>query len=970
MKDASALRRHSHLVAVAILILALFFYLYRIDRWLMDDDEGGFCYAAWHISEGQAPYRDFLTEQVPLFLYWGSALVRQFGPSVMPLRYVTVLATLLAAYLLYLTAREAFGYRVALLSLPLFLMHKDIYLIARFFRPEAYMLLFSALGAYVLVRACSDHRRAGLFVAGALFGLGFLFKLFAVLPAAGCGLFTLHQWYRSKDRRWIRDLLMLSAGFAATAGAVFVAFQARYPTFLDALFKLHVMQGAERSWLQVLANGLQFYWSYFVGNPTLLLLAALGAASAVVTQTDMSTFLVWQIPTAVVFLLMSRDLQDRHLVYLVPVLCALAALALERILTGSLWPLTARKSTGQIKTAREQLWAAAGIAIAILALWPSWREDLDVASWEGTGTVQLAQYIRANTSPDDVVLCEYNELNFFAQRRNTYLGADLSNVTTSSGRITGAALSQEIEADNVQMVWINTYGGASHLVSLRDYDDFYHFVQSHFLLVGLFQRSYETFEVYDRRDLMPLLPGAEFSGKLALTGADLRNQAIPSGDVLSVALRWQALQLMGRNYTVSLRLLDAQGHCYGQKDMLLERIFTSQLPANQQKVEHAPTSQWSSGMQVIDECMLPVMPGTPPGTYTLAVVLYDLASGEVLQARDAAGQAEGTAYPLATVEVTRPESAPAIEELAMQRQLVQDFGGTLRLLGAGPIGEAARPGDSLDLVLFWQALHEPERDWQLLLRVRGGDGSVLSEGRFELANAAYPTSRWLEQEVVMGQYDLALDRTAPSGSAQLTLNLADAATGQRMLEQDYALANLSITGRSRQFTAPETIQHTLAVNLSNRILLVGYDLAKDAASPGGLLHLTLYWQALTTMDTSYTVFTHLLGGDGRLWGQRDGVPLQGTYPTTGWLPGEVVSDTYEIEVHPDAPPGDYLLEVGMYDAVSSGRLPVLDAQGQRADDRVLLATVRIGQQISMQNGLHNPLPVPSLPVRCVPAMAG
>ena len=137
MRDASALRRYSHLVAVAILILALFFYLYRIDRWLMDDDEGGFCYAAWRISEGQAPYRDFLTEQVPLFLYWGSALVRLFGPSVMPLRYVTVLATLLAAYLLYLTAREAFGYRVALLSLPLFLMYKDIYLIARFFRPEA-----------------------------------------------------------------------------------------------------------------------------------------------------------------------------------------------------------------------------------------------------------------------------------------------------------------------------------------------------------------------------------------------------------------------------------------------------------------------------------------------------------------------------------------------------------------------------------------------------------------------------------------------------------------------------------------------------------------------------------------------------------------------------------------------------------------------------------------------------------------
>ena len=945
--STSPARRCSHLVAAAILILGLFLYLYRIDRWLMDDDEGGFCYAAWRISEGEVPYRDFLTEQVPLFLYWGGALVRLFGPSVMPMRYATVLATLLAAYFLYLAAREVFGDRVALLSLPLFLMHKDIYLIARFFRPEAYMLLFSTLGAYVFVRAYPGRRRVGLLLSGTLFGLATLCKLFAALPAAGCGLFILYQSRSSRERRWLGDLLALTAGFAAIAGSVFVAFQVNYPVFLAALFKLHIQQGAELSLLQVVAKGFRFYWGYLKGNPTFLVLAMLGAACAAATHIGTSALFAWQIPTAAAFLLLSRSLQDRHLVYLVPALCVLTALSLERILHGGLGPLTARKSAKQVKNAMRWLPAAVGVVAAVLALWPSWRGDMEVAAWEDTETPYLAQYIQANTAPDDIVLCEYNELNFHALRKNTYLGAGLSNVTASTGQITSAALAQEIETEDVQMVWINTFGGASHLVSLRDYDEFYRFVQNHFLLVDLFQRSYETFEVYCRRDLMPLLPGARFSDRLALTGAELRSQAVPAGHILSVVLRWQALQPMERDYTVSLRLLDEQGHRYGQTDVPLERIFTSQLPAGQQKVEHAPTSHWSSGMQVMHEYVLSATPGTPPGTYRLAVVLYDPNSGEVLQARAAAGQAIGTECPMTTVEVTRPEYAPTVKDLPVHRELMQDFGGALRLVGCGPIGEAIRPGDSLHLVLFWQALHDLEHDWQLLLRVQGSDGSVLSEGRFEPASAAYPTHRWSEQEVVMGQYDLTLERTAPPGSAELALNLVDAATGQRMLEQDLALANLNITGRNRLFTTPGTIQHTLGVNLGNSILLVGYDLAKDSASPGGLLELTLYWQALKTMDTSYTVFTHLLSGDGRLWGQTDGMPLQGTYPTTGWLPGEVISDTYAIEVRPGASPGDYLLEVGMYDAASAERVPVLDAEGQRAGDRILLTPVRVVGQSSM-----------------------
>jgi hypothetical protein len=110
-----------------------------------------------------------------------------------------------------------------------------------------------------------------------------------------------------------------------------------------------------------------------------------------------------------------------------------------------------------------------------------------------------------------------------------------------------------------------------------------------------------------------------------------------------------------------------------------------------------------------------------------------------------------------------------------------------------------------------------------------------------------------------------------------------------------------------------------------------------------MLHLTLYWQAQQQMDVSYTVFVHLLDAQNRIWGQRDSVPDRGQYLTTGWLEGEVVEDEYEIPVDPAAPSGEYLIEVGLYDAAQPGypHLPVLDEQGQIIGDRVLLREVKI-----------------------------
>ena len=101
----------------------------------------------------------------------------------------------------------------------------------------------------------------------------------------------------------------------------------------------------------------------------------------------------------------------------------------------------------------------------------------------------------------------------------------------------------------------------------------------------------------------------------------------------------------------------------------------------------------------------------------------------------------------------------------------------------------------------------------------------------------------------------------------------------------------------------------------------------------------MYWQALAEMERRYTVFTHLLDADNRIVAQMDSEPRSGTHPTTGWRLGELVRDNYGLLIAPDTPPGEYLLEVGMYYLPTLERLPVLDASGKVRGDRVVLGKI-------------------------------
>ncbi|MCB0177814.1 MAG: hypothetical protein KDI62_06275, partial [Anaerolineae bacterium] len=76
------------------------------------------------------------------------------------------------------------------------------------------------------------------------------------------------------------------------------------------------------------------------------------------------------------------------------------------------------------------------------------------------------------------------------------------------------------------------------------------------------------------------------------------------------------------------------------------------------------------------------------------------------------------------------------------------------------------------------------------------------------------------------------------------------------------------------------------------------------------------------IETNYTVFVQLLNDAGQVVAQVDQQPLAGAAPTTTWLPGEVLTDTYTLPLSSDLPAGSYRLIAGFYNAATGERLPV------------------------------------------------
>ena len=412
---------------------------------------------------------------------------------------------------------------------------------------------------------------------------------------------------------------------------------------------------------------------------------------------------------------------------------------------------------------------------------------------------------------------------------------------------------------------------------------------------------------------IPTPVDVNFGDAVTLLGYELG--AGRAGATLPLTLFWRIDSAPAADFNPFVHLEDAFGHRWGQ-------VETFAYPAE----------QWTPGEIVIQRVDVPVPPGAPPDAYRLRVGLFAAADNQRLPRLDADGRYAGDAFFIEAVAIAAgaprdPLPAPPfpVGETALPG---------LRLVGYARGAPAVAAGDRAGLALWWLAgAPLPPLTARFELLRADGTGRIVADT--QPVYGRYPFDRWATPQFVIDHQWLRIPADFPPGDYRLHLRLLDAADASVYTAD---LGPLTVEATPRSF-APPDVAYPLNATLGGEIGLLGYDLAAGETPRSAAL--TLVWQARAVPAADYTVFVHLLRLDGSCcaW-QQDLMPRQGQYPTTRWLPDEVVVDTYAIALPADAPAGAYPLEVGLYIAETGQRL-LVEVPGLPARDAVTLRPWRV-----------------------------
>jgi 4-amino-4-deoxy-L-arabinose transferase-like glycosyltransferase len=143
-------------------------------------------------------------------------------------------------------------------------------------------------------------------------------------------------------------------------------------------------------------------------------------------------------------------------------------------------------------------------------------------------------------------------------------------------------------------------------------------------------------------------------------------------------------------------------------------------------------------------------------------------------------------------------------------------------------------------------------------------------------------------------------------------------------------------------SAPPHPQRKLDANMDDKLQVLGIDLADergrlvDAVSPGRTYHLKTYYRVLAPVTTEWEGFVHIDGYHRRHNG--DHKPMNGKYPMSLWLPGDLLVDDHDFKLEPNFTPGEYEIYFGLF--VGDTRLKVKSGPND-GDNRVNGGPLRV-----------------------------
>ncbi|MGC8880233.1 MAG: hypothetical protein ACP5R2_13505, partial [Anaerolineae bacterium] len=354
-----------------------------------------------------------------------------------------------------------------------------------------------------------------------------------------------------------------------------------------------------------------------------------------------------------------------------------------------------------------------------------------------------------------------------------------------------------------------------------------------------------------------------------------------------------------------------------------------------------PMRAWEAGYWIHDEMTIPTATCLPEGIYTLRLELLPLQMDSAATAVDTnSSRHEPVALGRVRLKTSAHENAvpPRVQVWTAQGLLRQEI------------------------------LRVPQLRQGFIVFVRQASANAGGGPSVWLADQENPARRW---------WPVASQRVCQlPGGEEIAAHsfIADASVrpGEYILRtSEGAETNVlvQVATRWRDFDVPAhlaTHRETTIVSCGEGtddpcIELVHYELERSPRWPGESIPITAYWRSRRAMSQPYIVVFYLLDHMARVGGQLNW-SLGGHYPNVLWAPGEHVSETYQLPVYLNTPPGLYTIQLGVYEYRTDDRsgnytwLPLTGASLQTSTDRLYLGQIRV-RDVAEGNVPSHPLQV-------------
>jgi len=197
-----------------------------------------------------------------------------------------------------------------------------------------------------------------------------------------------------------------------------------------------------------------------------------------------------------------------------------------------------------------------------------------------------------------------------------------------------------------------------------------------------------------------------------------------------------------------------------------------------------PVHAWHTRLRKFDPA-LGALPLGDPGREAVYVLGVDAqATGELVKTTFPDGR-----WDLRTGEIAIYRVSPDAERTRPRLPVEAEFGGLIRLLGSDSLPDELRPGDTVRVQLYWQALAPIGERYTAFVHLLGptnpSTGNPLwAQDDHQPGQATYPTDFWLPGEVVLDGFQLVVPQEAPPGEYVLSTGFYNLVTLQRLGRSD------------------------------------------------------------------------------------------------------------------------------------------------------------------------------------------